>query len=151
AANVQVYAVDDRFWRFQGEAGEPPRGREVLLSAALARELDAKTGDAVLLRVPKASAIPLESLHGRKENVGQTIRLTMRAVGDREFSLRPQQGDVRVVYVPLARLQRDLAQPNRVNTILARNRPDLKGHYQLEDLGLKLRDGVLNSDSGMIP
>jgi ABC-type lipoprotein release transport system permease subunit len=151
AAKVQVYGVDDRFWRFQGDAGEPPRGREVLLSAALARELGARAGDAVLLRVPRPSAIPIESLHGRKENIGQTIRLTMRGGPAHEFSLRPQQGDLRAVYVPLSRLQRDLAEPNRVNTILARNRPDLKRHYRLEDLGLRLRDGILNSDSGMIP
>jgi ABC-type antimicrobial peptide transport system permease subunit len=151
ADNVQVYGVDDRFWKFQGAAGEPPRGREVFLSAALVQELGARPGDAVLLRVPKPSAIPLESLQGRKENTSQTIRLTMSAVARREFSLRPQQGDVRAVYVPLARLQRDLAEPNRVNTIVAQNTPDLRRHFQLEDLGLKLRDGVLDSDSGMIP
>ena len=151
AANVQVYGVDDRYWKFQGEAGDPPRTREVDLSAALAHELGAKPGDSILLRVPKPSAIPLESLQGRKDNVGQTIRLTMRGPVAREFSLRPQQGDVRAVYVPLSRLQRDLAQPNRVNTILLPTQPDLKQHYQLEDLGLHLRDGVLSSDSGMIP
>src|SRR5215471_14954452 len=71
AANVQVYGVDERYWRFQGEAGQPPRGREVLLSMALAHELGAKAGASILLRAPKPSAIPLESLHGRKENVGQ--------------------------------------------------------------------------------
>src|SRR5215472_14216342 len=102
AANVRVYGVDERYWKFQGEAGEPPRGREVLLSAALARELGANAGDSILLRVPRPSAIPLESLHGRKENAGQTIRLTMRAVSPHEFSLRPQQGDVRALYMPLA-------------------------------------------------
>ena len=151
AANVQVYGIDERYWKFQGEPGDAPRGREVLLSAALARELGARQGDSILLRTPKPSAIPLESLHGRKENVGQTIRLTMRAVAAREFSLRPQQGDVRAVYVPLARLQRDFTEPGRVNTILTKTQPDLKRHYQLEDLGLKLRDGVLTSDSGIIP
>src|ERR1041385_3718024 len=76
AANIQVYGADERYWTFQGEAGDPPRGREVLLSPALARELGAKAADSILLRVPKPSAIPLESLQGRKENAGQTIRLT---------------------------------------------------------------------------
>src|SRR5436190_10275531 len=51
AAGVQVYGVDERFWKFQGEAGEAPRGREVQLSAALARELGSKPGDSILLRV----------------------------------------------------------------------------------------------------
>ena len=56
----------------------------------------------------KPSAIPLESLHGRKEDVGKTIRLTLSGGAFREFSLNPQQGDVRAAFVPLARLQREL-------------------------------------------
>ena len=161
SGGVQVYGVDERFWRFQGEAGAAPRGREALLSAALAEELGGKAGDTILLRVAKPSAIPLESLHGRKENTGQTIRLTMSGVAKRDFSLRPQQGDVRAVYVPLARLQRDLGLANKVNTILAGHQQDLPGvlkqRYRLEDLGLRLRHletpdcWSLESDSGMIP
>jgi hypothetical protein len=54
-----------------------------------------------LIRVEKPSAIPLESLHGRKEDIGKTIRLTLGATEPREFSLNPQQGDVRAAYVPL--------------------------------------------------
>jgi ABC-type antimicrobial peptide transport system permease subunit len=156
ASGVQVYGVDERFWRFQQEAGEPPHNREVLLSAALARELGAKAADTILLRVEKPSAIPLESLHGRKENVGQTIRLTMNGISRYEFSLRPQQGDVRAIYVALERLQRELNQPGRVNTILASATPDLKQHYRLEDIGLHLRRletpecFSLESDAGMI-
>ena len=150
SSGVQVFGVDERFWKFQGEAGGAPRGREALLSAALAEELGSKAGDTILLRVAKPSAIPLESLHGRKENTGQTLRLTMSAVAKHDFSLRPQQGEVRAIYVPLARLQRDLALANKVNTILLRQRPDLKAHYRLEDLGLRLRSS-LESDSGMIP
>ena len=42
AAGVQVYGVDERFWKFQSQPGEPPRGRQVLLTAALARELGAE-------------------------------------------------------------------------------------------------------------
>jgi ABC-type antimicrobial peptide transport system permease subunit len=150
SSGVQVFGVDERFWKFQGEAGEAPRGREALLSAALAEELGSKAGDTILLRVAKPSAIPLESLHGRKENTGQTIRLTMSGVAKHDFSLRPQQGEVRAIYVPLARLQRDLALANKVNTILLRQRPDLNAHYRLEDIGLRLRS-LLESDSGMIP
>src|SRR5207244_3915509 len=105
ALGIQVYGVDERFWKFQAEPGEPPRNQQTLLSAALERELGVKAGDAILIRVQKPSAIPLESLHGRKEDVGKTIRLTATKAAFREFSLRPQQGDVRAVLVPLARLQ----------------------------------------------
>src|ERR1700675_1566819 len=53
---VQVYGVDERFWKFQGENGEAPRGWQILLSAALANELGSNAGDTILLRVAKPSA-----------------------------------------------------------------------------------------------
>jgi ABC-type lipoprotein release transport system permease subunit len=119
---------------------------QVVLTAALARELEANPGDEILLRIPKPSAIPLESLHGRKDDVGKTIRLTVAhgAAPFREFSLRPQQGDVHAAYVPLARLQRDLNRPAKVNTILTTaGGPALarrvKQRYTLADVGLRTR------------
>jgi ABC-type antimicrobial peptide transport system permease subunit len=132
--------------------------RQVLITAALARELDAKPGDEILLRIPKPSAIPLETLHGRKDDVGKTIRLTLGQAADLpHLSLRPQQSDVRAVYVPLARLQRDLNQPGKINTILVGHSPiNLKQHYTLADVGLRVRTlqkpGCLSleSDSALI-
>jgi ABC-type lipoprotein release transport system permease subunit len=160
AGSVQLYGVDDRFWKFQGLPGEPPGGRDVLLSAALARELGGNPGDTILLRVEKPTAIPLESLHGRKEDVGKTMRLLMAGVMQRDFSLRAAQGDVRAVYAPLSRIQRELVQPGKANTLLVSDVPDLAGlvkrHFRLEDLGLRVRQleeqGVssLESDSSVI-
>ena len=143
AAGVEVYGVDERFWRFQNEPGGAPQGREILLTPALARELAAAVGDAILLRLPKPSPIPLESLHGRREDAGRTIRLAVGGVAAREFSLRPQQGDLRAAYVPLARLQKGLDQRGKVNAILLAGAADvertLKKSYALADLGLRLR------------
>src|SRR5580704_4805159 len=91
ASNVSIYGVDDRFWKFHGIAAQTG----VELSEPLARKLGATSGDALLLRVEKPSAIPLESLHGRKEDPGRTIRLTSGAILDArhlgEFSLQPTQ------------------------------------------------------------
>ena len=81
AGQVRVYGVDDRFWRFHGVteiAG--PLDRDAFLSPALARELGAEAGNALLVRVRRPSDIPLESLHGRKEDLGRTLRLIVRAV-----------------------------------------------------------------------
>ena len=155
ASRVQVYGVDDRFWQFHGVTGvQGPASRDVLLSPALARELGTETDGTVLVRVQKPSAIPLESLHGRKDDVGQTLRLTLRHVlpPDRlgEFSLRPTQGDVRAAFVPLSRLQRDLDARDRVNTLLVSRAEGgagtvaaleavLNRRAALEDLGVKLR------------
>jgi putative ABC transport system permease protein len=139
ASNVNVYGVDDRFWNFQGV----PSSSGVAVSSALARELGASVGDALLLRVEKPSAIPLESLHSRKEDTGRTIRLSAGAVLDAkslgEFSLRPTQGDVLAIFVPLRRLQRDLAQQNRVNTLLLASTTFPKDVVTLEDIGIKIR------------
>jgi putative ABC transport system permease protein len=152
ALAVQIYGVDRRF-------GPAPANQQILLTAALARELGAKPGDTLLLRVQKPSAIPLESLHGRKEDVGKTIRLTLGAATPREFSLNPRQGDVRAAYVPLALLQRQLGEAGKVNTILIGPGGDpgrtLAARYNLEDLGIELRPlpnaVALETDTTLVP
>ena len=123
ASRVQIYGVDDRFWKFHGVSGRSgPGGRDAFVSRALAADIGAADERTILVRVERPSAIPVESLHGQKEDTGRTIRLTVRGVLDRsemgEFSIRPQQGDVRAVFVPLRRLQQDLDQPARVNALL---------------------------------
>jgi ABC-type lipoprotein release transport system permease subunit len=167
-SQVLVYGVDERFWRFHGrsEAWWPERSdiREALVSRALASAVGAAAGDAVLLRVERPSAIPLESLHGRKEDAGRTMRLTVRAVVGPselgEFSLRPQQSGVQAVFVPLKRLQDELDLDGRVNTLLvsgldhAALQEVVRSRATLEDMGLKLRPlasaVVLESATGLL-
>jgi putative ABC transport system permease protein len=157
AGGVKVYGVDERFWRFHGVAGiEAPQDRGVLLSESLAKELGTNAGDSVLLRLEKPSDIPVESLHGRKEDPGRTIRLNVsRALAGEslgEFSLQPQHAAVHAVFVSLSFLQKELEQAGKVNTILVGRFQDtqpakqreaiatlLKTKTTLEDLGLNLR------------
>jgi ABC-type antimicrobial peptide transport system permease subunit len=121
-AGVSVFGVDERFWAFHGATAPGLTGREALLTASLVEELGGEDGDAVLLRVERPSAVERGSLHGTKEDVGRTIRLTLRSgleeTGLPEFSFAPSQENVAGIYVPLSRLQRDLEQEGRVNTIL---------------------------------
>ncbi len=162
ASRVQVYAVDDRFWRFHGlTAVKAPDRNDALLSEALAAELEADAGDSIVLRVESASAIPVESLHGRKEDAGRAIRLTVRETLAREnlgeFSLSPRQGAIRAVFVPLARLQALIGQPARANAILiaggdaAAAERVLREAVRAADLGLRVRaleeQSVLGVDS----
>jgi putative ABC transport system permease protein len=160
AGGVRVYGVDERFWRFHGVAQQPPQNREVFVSDSLARELGSRSGDPVLVRIGKPSTIPVESLHGRKEDLGRTLRLTMSqaltpdALG--EFSVQPQQSSVRAIFVNLKLLQRDLEQESKVNTILISESPArrsatdaaamsgslekiLRETAVVEDYGIKLR------------
>jgi hypothetical protein len=109
ADGVRVYGVDDRFWAFHGQNRNGPADREALFSPALAARLAVEKGTAITVRVQRQSAVPLELLQGRKEDLGRTLNLTISeivpadALG--EFSLAPVQGDVFAVFVRLATIQ----------------------------------------------
>jgi ABC-type lipoprotein release transport system permease subunit len=141
ASRVLVYGVDERFWNFHGwdrKVGE----RQVLLSSALAQELGAKPSDGILIRMATPSAIPAESLHGQRDKLGWTVRFSLAGEAE-EFSLQPQQGAVRAAFVSLRRLQKELQQQGKVNTILLSAGADaekaLRDKFELEDLGVRLR------------
>jgi ABC-type lipoprotein release transport system permease subunit len=124
ASGVQVYGVDERFWAFHGLAPDAfaLARNAALVSGGLAGELEAAPDDALLVRVEKPSAVPLSSLHGRRDDVGRTLRLgidrVLEASAQGEFSFRPQQGLARSVFVSLERLQEELEQDGRINTLL---------------------------------
>jgi putative ABC transport system permease protein len=172
AGQVRVYGVDDRFWRFHGvDAVSGPEGLDALLSPALAEQLGARVGGTVLIRVQRPMDIPLESLHGRKDEVGQTLRLDVRQIVAREalgdFALDAQQGGVRAVFVPLAVLQEEIERADRVNALLLSAKPEsaadagdvlarlVRDEVQLADVGLRLRalnagGTSVESDAGLL-
>ncbi len=168
AGNVSVYGVDERFFAFHGVEADAPTGSGIWLSPDLAAELGAVDEDAVVLRVARPTDIPLDSLHGRKDDTGRAIRLTVRGTLSRaqigEFSLSPSQGPVRALFMALPRLQRDLDQAGRVNALLVSRGVDplaaadvvkaLDASISADDLGLKTEsvDGSLlvETASGLI-
>ncbi len=85
---------------------------------------------------------PLESLHGRKEDSAQTLRLDFAGVPPHEFSLRAGQGDLRAAYVPFDRLG------GMANTVVASR--DWKPAFHLADFGVKLRGSIVESDSTVV-
>jgi ABC-type antimicrobial peptide transport system permease subunit len=145
AGGVVVYGVDERFWTFHGV--RPPEGPA--LSPALASELDAQPGQVLLVRLQRPSEVPIESLFGRKEEIGRTLRLTLSDVLPAgrmgEFALRPQQAELRAMFVPLSRVQRDLDIEGQVNTVLLAGLDDsaaasaARNALTLEDLGINVR------------
>jgi ABC-type antimicrobial peptide transport system permease subunit len=148
-SSVQVFGVDGRFWKFHGAAEPESSSRGALLTEGLEAELESLEGDTILLRIERPADVSRGSLHGMKEDVGRTLRLTAQpgvsATGLPEFSITPSQESVSAIFVPLARLQRDLEQPDRVNAILVQgaSRDDVVGALRaaasLEDLSLRVR------------
>lgn len=172
AAKVQVFGIDDRFMAFHGREGAAPQGREAWLSPGLAAELAAQEGDPVVLRVAKPTDIPLSHLQGRRDDTSERVRLSVSRVADRaslgEFSLVPAQGPALSIFVPLSRLQQDLAVRDSANALLVKTAAPLSDPVgaveralapavQLEDLALKVRQNaagtaaVLESRTGLLP
>ncbi|HYK88586.1 MAG TPA: FtsX-like permease family protein [Acidobacteriota bacterium] len=154
AYDVNVYGVDERFWKLQDVAvqgeSEP---RSALVGDALAESLGLQTGEDLLLKIDTRQGIPRESLFGRKENAARTMRLVCGGILPAgklgRFALRPDQGTVYSIFVPLRLLQRGLSQPMRANTFLLTakepgdNLQNIRGllreRYSLPDVGIKLR------------
>ena len=151
ASRVQVYAVDERFWSLQGIEMDELAPSQAMVSEGLAAELATQPGRSVILRVEQASAIPTDSLHGRKENAGRSLRLDVRQILRRdqlgEFSLSPRQGAVRAIFVPLERMRQLLEQPRRANAIIiagagtdvVATERRLREAAAVEDFGLTIR------------
>jgi putative ABC transport system permease protein len=144
--------VDPRFW--QSDRGE------VVLNAALARELGVTEGGTVALHLQKLSAVPRETLLGRRD-AGEVLddwRVTVHTVLDgglSEFSLTPSPATVpRNVFVPLPALQKHLQEGHRINALLTagtESEEGLQEHFhkaldwsdwrlELYDPAIRLRD-----------
>ena len=159
ASRVPVYGVDERFFAFHGVPAPSIGASAAGLSEALARELGAATGDNLIVRVARPSDIPLESLHGRRDEGGRAIRasasgvLSAREMGD--FAVSSSQGAQLSIFLPLPRLQRELGVEQRINAVLT-EAPRRVVPATPEDLGIHVRireHGVLavESDAGLIP
>jgi ABC-type lipoprotein release transport system permease subunit len=152
-SGVQVYGVDSRFWEFHAHPMKDAlQDGALLLSSSLAEEFQASLGDSMLVRVQRHSTVPSDSLHGRKTNLARSQRFKVGAIlGPQElgeFSLRPQQGAVRAAFLPLKRLQENLRQEGRVNTILV-SASDAETADRADDLGAVLRRAASLEDLGI--
>ena len=159
---VNVYGIDDRFWDFQGMPAQSfPDSRAAFVGSPLADQLDIGIEDGLLLQVETQQSIPREWLYGQRDNTGKTVRLSCRKIlaPDKlgEFALRPTQGEIFSIFVPLERLQKDLDLPLQVNTILLSGavntspeflKSTLAKNLTLADLGLKLKE--LQSGKGFL-
>ena len=152
ASRVQVYGVDPRFWAFNGRTAEPLDRRSALLSPELARELDWKEGDSLLVTLQQQEATPAETLHGRRDSSGATLRVrgsrVLQPENLGEFSILQQAAAVRTLFLPLAEIQRAMQQEGRVNALLLSASPN-----RSEDDGNRLRgllrDTLTPNDAGL--
>jgi ABC-type antimicrobial peptide transport system permease subunit len=130
----------------------PPLDGQAVLNDVLANELAVRPGDRVWLYVRKASAVPRETLLGRRDaaNILTGILLTVGPILPADspasrFSLNPSPGAPRNAFVSLGTLAgRTDTPPGRVNALLSFGgdarylQDDLRAHLTLDDWGLVL-------------
>ena len=152
AARVQVYGVDERFWAFHERPSEPLERRSALLSPELARELDWKEGDSLLVTLQQQAATPAETLHGRRDSSGTTLRVrgsrVLRPENLGEFSILQRGAAVRTLFLPLAEIQRALEQEGRVNALLLSESGNPSGNDR-NRLPRMLRETLTPDDAGL--
>jgi ABC-type lipoprotein release transport system permease subunit len=137
------------------------RPDEAYVAAPLARALGLSetVKGHLVLRVPKASAIPRESALGRRdaESASEAIELTVGHIlpdehPASEFALAPGLSQPLNLYISLAMLQEKLGQPSRVNALLAFDSSTvllgqlLREHLTLDDWGLLLHTPQSRAD-----
>ncbi len=101
-----------------------PEESGVLVNQPLADQLGLRPGQEILIRFPRWQNIAPESALGRKEGTVRSWRLRVAGLLPENrwpgrFALANFQQKPLLVYVPLKALQERLAQPERINAILA--------------------------------
>ncbi len=148
ATRLSVVGCTDAFWKLGRGGPSESLGRDaVAIGGNVARELDARVGDEVLLRVPLVAHVSADSTLGEKVDTLASRRLTVAAVLPAErlarFGLRPSQQLPRNVFVSLATLQDLLEIPGEANALaVAREEasPWLTGLSESSSLSPRLSD-----------
>ncbi len=130
AGNVQFLGVTPKFWSLGHVSILPMMGQEegVTLNDRLAKQIGAKIGSEILLRVDKPSLLSRDAPLSTLEDSTVAFRLKVLAIVDEtrfgRFSLEANQIPPLNVYLPLSYLQSKMGQEEKVNTLLVGQRPN---------------------------
>ena len=114
AGQVNVYGIDDRIWSLiETDKISRPTATGVVLNSMAANAVNAKVGDDVTVWIEIPSAVPRDTLMGKKDNDSQEITLTVTAIapessGLARLGLQPTQALPLNLFVDLHVLQERL-------------------------------------------
>ena len=147
ANDVQIVGVDDRFWQL----GATTNFTGLVVNERLATQLGVRAGDTIILRTEPPAWLPRDAPLSGPADETVALRGAVQAVaGDRDlgrFSLQANQVPPYTVFVPLARLQKELNRPGRANMLLSGTGlpPVLRDHWTLADAELVYSNGWLTT------
>jgi ABC-type lipoprotein release transport system permease subunit len=150
---VEVLGVDERFFELGG--GGNPFGHDlseaVIINVPLARRLDVRARDEIVLRIEKPGLMPREAPLALDSDLSMAFRLVVGAVAERSqfgrFSLQANQLAPFNVFVPLQWLQQKLGQKGQANMLLVggsvtaeKANEAIRRCWRLADASLELRE-----------
>lgn len=120
---VQVTGVDNSFTVITGmELAEDLTENEVIISENMAQRLEVQTGDALLVRIAKASLIPKNAPFVSDNESTVAIRVTIKGIATREqmghFNLKNSQSSPYNLFISIDRLNRLMEFEGRSNRLL---------------------------------
>jgi putative ABC transport system permease protein len=153
-SNIQVLGVDERFWQIgQSTLGKNPlQEDEVIINQQLASEAKLKIGDELVLRIEKASFVPLNAPFVPDDKNYIIRRLAIKAIaGEKDFgdfNLQKSQIQPQSVFLSLNALNKLVAMSGQSNILLIENtalqtspalHDKLQKILQTKDLGISFK------------
>ena len=151
--HIQVLGVEPGFDRLAGLEDYYSRlsGDSIIISRNLANRLSAEVGDELLLRIEKASLIPLNAPFVSDAESVVTLRATIKDVADDpemgRFNLKVSQTAPFNIFISLSRLEKLMDFSGRVNVMLLHAEEQssseeiweaIQREFSAADAGLKL-------------
>ncbi|MFT5129153.1 MAG: putative ABC transport system permease protein [Rhodothermales bacterium] len=151
ANKVQVIGCDQRFWALGNAPAIALEKREIAVNSHLARRLQAKVGDSIVLRVENPSSVSRDAPMSNDHDSTLSKRFKIGAiVGDDafgRFSLQAQQFAPFNAFLPIEVLQEMTELGPRANLLLFDDQRDvpavteaINAQWQLDDAELELRE-----------
>ena len=150
---VQITGIDDRFEKIaKSSIYQKLTGSEVIISANLAERLGLKKGDSFLVRIKKASLIPLNAPFVSDAETSVSFQATVKAIADQHtmgfFNLKNSQTAPYNLFLSLAKLNELMKFNGKANHLLvsATTLNDqqisnlLDECFTAEDAGLKVKN-----------
>ncbi|WP_372948766.1 FtsX-like permease family protein [Mariniphaga sp.] len=145
---VQVVGVDENFEKIaQTEIYSELADNEIVVSRNLAERLEVGDGDNILVRIKKASLIPLNAPFVSDEETSVSLRATIKKVVDKEemgrFSLKTSQSAPYNLFLSLARLNRLMEFEGKANHIL------VSSNLSSEEIRKSVENCLTPADAGL--
>lgn len=149
AFNVRINAINDAFFRFQGQDNIRLNQGEVAVNKRLSDYLGIGTGDEIIIRYSEISDIPGDAPFAPTEGMSKSIVVKVGKILDRSetgnFSTSISQITPLNIFINLSDIEDNREKPVQLNRILIKN----DGKIQQKDIAAELNKYLKFSDIGL--